>query len=77
MVRIQCAHAIAPHHDAKKRGPLKYSDIVLPIDEQKTTRKKVGKRIALSKDEIRETYTSCGFEIEEEELERIVNNNKN
>lgn len=77
MTRIQCAYSIAPHHDTKKRGPLKYADIVLPIDAQKQPRKETGKVIALNKDEIREAYTSSGFEIDEEELERIVNENRN
>lgn len=76
MVRIQCAHSIAPHHDAKKRGALKYSDIVLPIDTPKVS-SKVGKRIVLDKDGVREAYLKSGFEIEEDELERIVNENRN
>ena len=74
MVRIQCAHSVAPHHDRKK-GALKYSDIVLPIDPPK--KHKVGKRIALDKAGIKEAYLSSGFVLSEEKLEKIVNENKN
>ena len=73
MVRIQCAHSIAPHHDSKKRGPLKYADIVLPIDTPTKVRTD-GKVVSLDKEGIKEAYRSSGFEISEDELERIVNN---
>jgi hypothetical protein len=76
MTRIQCAYMIAPHHDTKKRGALKFSDIILPIDKQKVLRTD-GKVLVLDKDGVREAYRSSGFEIDEDELERIVNNNKN
>ena len=70
MVRVQAAYSIAPHHDSKK-GSLKFEDITLPIDKPKKYKGKVGKRIKLTKEQVKEEYTKAGIIISDDALAKL------
>lgn len=69
MVRVTCFYTMYPH---LKQGSLKkFIDVKIPIDEPEATPEKIGKAKQLTREELKEQFKKSGFEISEEELDRI------
>ena len=69
IVRWQCYYSIVSH---QKKG-FKVSDIWLPGDEYQSKRRgKPGIKKLLDRDALKDTYNKSGFDISEDELDRIM-----